>query len=238
MLTVKLIPILDDNYTYVIQSVDDIAVIDPGTSAEVIAYCEEHGLTPTIIFNTHHHGDHIEGNAAIAQKYNAKIIGPDKDTDRIPNMSQGMNDGDVIKFGDTFFEVIETVGHTKNHLCFWFKHDKVLFSGDTLFAMGCGRCFEGAPEDMFKAFEIFNTMPEDTKIYCGHEYTVSNAKFCLSVEPENTDLIERMSKIENLRASNKPTIPSNIGIEKKTNIFMRAKNASEFAHYRTLKDNF
>lgn len=238
MLNVTLIPVLEDNYTYIIRSGDAVAVIDPGEAAPVIRYCEDNNLRPAIIFNTHHHWDHIDGNDEIAQKYKAEIIAPEKDRYRISNMGNGLNHGDTVQFGDTSFQAIETVGHTKNHICFWFTQDKILFSGDTLFSMGCGRCFEGTAEDLFEAFKFFNTLPDDTEIYCGHEYTLSNGKFCLSIEPDNQDLKSRMAQVEKLREENHPTIPTTIGLEKKTNVFMRAKKADEFIRYRKLKDNF
>lgn len=237
MLNVTLVPILEDNYTYILQSGGDVAIVDPGEAAPVIQKLEELGVKPSIIYNTHHHWDHVNGNKEIKQKYNCTIIGPKKDKDRIPEMDQGINDGDPISFGDESIEVIETVGHTKNHLCFHFPESKNLFCGDTLFSMGCGRLFEGNAEDMFKAFEELKKLPDDTKIYCGHEYTQSNGEFCLSVDADNSDLQTRMREVRELRENNKPTIPSTIGLEKKTNIFMRTKDAQEFKKYRDLKDN-
>lgn len=149
MLNVTLIPILEDNYSYIIQSDDAVAIIDPGEALPLIQYCEENNLKPSIIYNTHHHWDHIDGNQEIVDKYNTQIIGPEKDRYRISNMGHGLTHHQDIQFGNTYFKVIETIGHTKNHLCFWFENDKVLFSGDTLFAMGCGRCFEGTPSQLF-----------------------------------------------------------------------------------------
>ena len=133
---------------------------------------------------------------------------------------------------------METPGHTSGHICLWLPKSAVLFSGDTLFAMGCGKTFEGTAEQLFNAFERFKSLSDETKIYCGHEYTQNNAEFCLSIEPDNPDLIKRIEDVANLRKKNRPTIPTTIELEKKTNVFMRAGNAAQFAQYRKLKDNF
>ncbi|HPF78466.1 MAG TPA: hydroxyacylglutathione hydrolase [Alphaproteobacteria bacterium] len=238
MLDVTLIPVLSDNYAYVLTSGDDIAIVDAGEALPVIDYLEAHNLTPTIIFNTHHHHDHIGGNNALKQKYGAKIIAPEKDKHRIEGIDQGVSEGDQITFGDEIIEIMETPGHTSGHICLWFPKSHVLFSGDTLFAMGCGRAFEGTAKQLFDAFQRFKPFPDDTKIYCGHEYTESNGKFCLNVDPDNQDLLERMRKVVEKRSRQKPTIPTTIELEKKTNVFMRAKTAEEFANLRKSKDNF
>jgi hydroxyacylglutathione hydrolase len=238
MLNVTLLPILDDNYTYVIQSGDTVGLVDVGDAAPVIKYLEEHNLTPSVLFNTHHHGDHINGNQEIKDKYNVRIIAPEKDMPRIPNVDQGVNDGEIIVFGDEGVQVIETVGHTSNQVNFWFKNSNILFSGDTLFAMGCGRLFEGTAQQMFESFQKLSSLPDDTVVYCGHEYTISNGEFGLSIEPENKDLINRVEEVKSLRAQNIPTIPTTLALEKKTNVFMRANDAETFKKYRDLKDNF
>jgi hydroxyacylglutathione hydrolase len=238
MLKVTLIPILDDNYTYVIQSGEAVGLVDVGEAAPVIKYLEEHDLTPSVIFTTHHHGDHIDGNQAIKDKYGCQIIAPEKDIPRIPNVDQGVNDNDILIFGDEGVQVIETAGHTSNQINFWFKNSSILFSGDTLFAMGCGRLFEGTAEDMFTSFQKLNDLPDNTTVYCGHEYTISNGEFGLSVEPENQDLINRMVDVKALRERNTPTIPTTMELERKTNVFLRAEDAATFKKYRDLKDNF
>lgn len=238
MLEVTLIPVLDDNYAYILQSGKDIAVVDPGEAEPVIKYLEDNNLKPSIIFNTHHHDDHIAGNAAIKDKYDCKILAPEKDQHRISGIDQTLQEGDELTFGNDALHIMETPGHTSGHICLWFPDSRVLFSGDTMFAMGCGRTFEGTSEQLFHAFERFKRMPDDTKIYCGHEYTLSNGEFCLSVDPDNADLQHRMIEVTELRKAGTPTIPSNIGLEKQTNAFMRAKTAEEFKKYRDLKDNF
>lgn len=238
MLEVTLVPVLSDNYAYIIQSGNDIAVIDPGDAKPIISILEEKNLKPSILINTHHHHDHIAGNEVIKNKYNLKIIGPEKDRHRIPEIDQGLNEGDQLSFGDETTEIIETPGHTAGHICLWLPESKALFSGDTVFSMGCGRLFEGTPEQMFQSFEKIKKLPAETKIYCGHEYTQDNGTFCLSIQPDNQDLIDRMEEVKTLREKNRPTIPSTIELELKTNVFMQAKSAEEFKKYRELKDNF
>ena len=238
MLDITLIPVLDDNYAYILQSDNDVGVLDAGDAAPVIQKLEELNLEPTVIFNTHHHSDHIAGNDALRGKYNCDIIAPAYETDRILNIHHAVKDGDIFDFGDEKVTVFHTPGHTTGHICFWFKDSQNLFSGDTLFAMGCGRLFEGNAGDMFDNFQKFNAIPDKTKIYCGHEYTQTNGNFCLSVDPDNQDLKARMAEVKNFRNKNIPTIPTTIELEKKTNIFMRAKSVEEFAHYRNLRDNF
>ncbi len=238
MLTVTLVPILEDNYAYIIQSQDSIAIIDPGESKAIINALEKLNITPSFILNTHHHWDHVNGNKQIKEKYNVEIIGPESERKSIPELDTGLKNGDIFNFGDETVEVIETQGHTLGHICFYFKNSKILFSGDTLFSLGCGRLFEGTAEQSFNSFKKLKALPDDTKIYCGHEYTLENAEFCLSVDPDNQHLIKRIKEIENLRTNNKPTLPVTLEQEKKTNIFLKAKNAEEFKKFRELKDNF
>lgn len=238
MLDVTLLPILDDNYTYIIRAGDQVGLVDVGDAAPVLEYLEDHNLTPNVIFTTHHHWDHINGNQDIMDKYDVKLIAPEKDKHRIPNISKGVNDGDTFNFGDETVHVIETPGHTSNHIVFWFESSNILFSADTLFAMGCGRLFEGTPKEMFQSFEKLRALPDETIIYCGHEYSLSNGEFALTIEPENQDIIDTMQKFKTLRKSNHPTIPTTMAQEKKTNIFMRAENSETFQKYRDLKDKF
>ena len=236
MLDVTITPILEDNYAYILQSGNEVAIVDPGEAKPIIQKLEEMNLKPSIIFNTHHHWDHVNGNKEIKEKYGTRIIGPAKEN--IPETEKSLDENNNFSFDNDTIEIIETPGHTNGHICLYFPKSKILFSGDTLFAMGCGRLFEGTAEDMFKSFEKLKQLPDDVTVYCGHEYTLGNGEFCLSVEPDNADLIERMNKVRSLRASNTPTIPTSIELEKKTNVFMRAKNAEEFKKYRDLKDDF
>lgn len=236
--TVTLVPVLDDNYSYIIQSGNAVAVVDPGDAAPIIKALNDMNLTPTHILNTHHHGDHINGNAALKQKYDCVLIGPAKETGRIADMDQTYSDKSTFGLGDDTVHVIETPGHTTGHICFYLPNSHVLFSGDLLFALGCGRAFEGTAEDLFHSIAKVKDLPPETFIYCGHEYTAANAKFALSVEPDNAALIARYEEIKKLRADNRPTIPTTLELEWQTNPFIRAKTADHFSKIRHLKDNF
>lgn len=237
MLNVTLIPILDDNYCYLIQSGEHIGLVDVGEAEPVISYLTTNNITPTHLFSTHHHGDHINGVEAIKEKYNVRHIAAKKDEHRIPQIDQTVLEGDAIEFGKERFKVIETNGHTLNHINFYGENSKTLFSGDTLFVMGCGRLFEGTHAQMFEAFKKLKALPDETKVYCGHEYTLTNAEFCTSVELDNQDIINRLEQVRTLRNENKPTIPTTLAEEKKTNVFMRANDVATFKKYRDLKDN-
>jgi hydroxyacylglutathione hydrolase len=238
MLDVTLIPILEDNYCYLIQSGKDVGLFDVGDAKPVIDYLEKHGIQPTHLFTTHHHWDHTEGIEEIKRQYNLHHIAAEKDKHRISDIDQTATEGDIIQFGDETFQVIETHGHTINHIVFYGQNSKTLFSGDTLFAMGCGRLFEGTHEQMFESLQKLKTLPDETNIYCGHEYTLTNAKFSVSAEPGNKDIQNRLEEVEKLREDNNPTIPTTIGLEKRTNLFLMSENIESFKHYRDLRDQF
>ncbi len=239
MLDIHIIPALSDNYIYVLQCSETgvSAVVDPGEAAPVIAFCEERDIQPDFILNTHHHWDHTNGNAELAERYNAKIIAP-ADEVRIENVAQAVREGDEIKIGQSIAKIIETPAHTKSHICFYFQNDKALFCGDTLFSIGCGRLFEGTADDMFRAMQKLKKLPDDTRVYCGHEYTLSNIKFAKTTMFSNDDLLAYEQSVQQKRDANLPSIPSLMEIEKKANPFMLAKTAEELADIRTAKDNF
>lgn len=237
-LDVQIIPILKDNYAYLIQSGDVTAIIDPGETAPIIDVLDNQGLSLDYILNTHHHGDHVAGNKALLKRYGAKLVAPAKEVSKIRGVDIELSERDVFEFGDTQAHILETSGHTLGGICIYFEEDKVLFSGDTLFSLGCGRLFEGTAEDMFRSFEKLNALPDDTLVYPGHEYTQSNAAFCLHVDPENEALQARSQEIDDIRSRGVPTIPVSLGVEKVTNPFLKAKSADEFAALRTLKDKF
>ncbi len=236
-MNVTILPILTDNYCYILESGGVIGIVDPGEAEPVIKYLEEKNLTPDVIFNTHHHGDHIAGNAQIMEKYTCGLVGPAAETQRIHNMTQTFSEGGALSFGDETFQVLETPGHTSGHICFFAPESKTLFCGDTLFSLGCGRLFEGTAEQMWNSLQKLMTLPEETKIYCGHEYTQVNGEFCLANDPENPELITRMEEVRVLRSEGKPTLPVTLDVEKKTNIFLRAQDVQDFARLRKLKDS-
>jgi hydroxyacylglutathione hydrolase len=234
---IEIIPILEDNYSYFLTNESgEIAVIDPGAAKPIIKALN--GRMITTILNTHHHDDHIAANHILKSEYQCNIIGPEADRERIADMDEGVKDGDIITFGQMEIEIIETPGHTINHVCFYLPSLNVLFSGDTLFSMGCGRLFEGTSEQMYQSFRKLAALPDNTMVYCGHEYTQSNGEFCLSIEPENGSLKQRMAQVYGLRAKDRPTIPVSLKLEKQTNVFMQAQSAERFAELRALKDKF
>jgi len=227
---VSIVPILDDNYAYVIQSGGLVGVIDPGEAKPIIDYLNDRDLTLDWVINTHKHGDHIDGNAQLIEKYNAKLAAPAECGDA----DITLQDGVPFKFGDTSFDITLTVGHTSGHIILFDPMYRVLFSGDTLFSMGCGRLFEGSANDMFPAMQYIKSLPPETAIYCGHEYTASNAKFACSVMPNDKDVQARAVEIMGQQC----TMPALLATELKTNPFLMAGNVDEFAQYRTAKDNF
>lgn len=238
MTDVTLVPVLNDNYAYILTSGDQSAVIDPGEADPVISKLEELGLKPDYILNTHHHSDHIAGNKNIREKYGAQLIAPASETSRIKDIDIPVSEKDTFTIGDEDVHIVETPGHTTGHICFWLPDSKILFSGDLLFSMGCGRAFEGSAEDLFHSISKIKPLPAETKIYCGHEYTLSNAEFSLTIEPENMTLQKRYKEVQELRDNGIPTIPTSLGLELEINPFLRAQNSQRFTKIRTLKDNF
>lgn len=240
MIYVDIIPILDDNYAYFITApCGKSAILDPGHADEVIDHFERMNTHPTYIINTHHHWDHVNGNIKIKEKYGAKIVAPARSQSEIPgDVDIAVQEGDIFILGDEEASVIETPGHTMDGICIYFKDSGILFTGDTLFSMGCGRLFEGTPADMFESFAKIRALPDETMIYPGHEYTKGNAGFCLSIDKHNDDLRKRIDQVKALRAEGLPTIPVSLSIEKDTNVFMKAKSVKEFATLRHKKDNF
>lgn len=239
MITVTIIPTLEDNYTYLLEGANgQTAVVDPGESGPVIVALSEKGLGLDFIFNTHHHSDHIAGNRDLCNAYSARICGPAADTQRIAGMDIGLRESETFDFGGEKMQILETPGHTSGAICLYFPESEILFTGDTLFSLGCGRLFEGTPEQMWESFQKIMALPDGTKIYCGHEYTQDNGTFCLSIEPDNADLLARMDDVKRLREENKPTLPTTLGLEKKTNVLLRAGSAQRFAQLREIKNRF
>ncbi len=226
MINVEIIPIFDDNYAYLIHSPCGVnAVIDPGQADPVVKAIERKNISLDFILNTHHHWDHTSGNQKLKDMYGAEII-------------NAAHNGDIFKLGSEEAQIIRTPGHTLDSICFYFPGSHALFTGDTLFSMGCGRIFEGSAQDMFDSFQKIAALPDDTMLYPAHEYTRANAGFCLSQDRDNEDLKLRIEEVKKLHSQGKPTIPVSLAVEKKTNIFMKAKSAEEFAALRKKKDNF
>lgn len=228
------------------------ASIDAPDAAAVEKAASRRGWTISHIFTTHHHTDHVEGNLALKEQYGCEIIGPVNEAVAIPGLDKTMADGDTFLFGDHTVQVIETPGHTAGHICYHFIDDKLLFAADTLFALGCGRLFERPAADMWHSLQKLAALPDETAVYFGHEYTLSNARFALTIDPDNQRLIVRAAEIEALRAEHKFTIPTTLALEKGTNPFLRAAdpairrnllmetktNEEVFAEIRRRKDNF
>jgi hydroxyacylglutathione hydrolase len=228
MLTIIQIPVLTDNYIYLIHDPvsGETAVVDPAIAQPVLDVLDKKGWRLTYILNTHHHWDHVGGNLELKQKTGCKIIASQSDQHRIPGIDMGVSEDEVISLGKHMARVISTPGHTTGHIVYHFAEDGALFCGDTLFVMGCGRLFEGTPEQMWKSLQKLKALPPSTRIYCTHEYTQTNGRFALSVEPDNSQLQQKMIEVQQLRAVNKPTVPSTIEQEIATNPFFRADSIS------------
>ena len=234
---VEIIPCLSDNYSYVIHEpeTNNVSIVDPAEFEACDKVINKYKKLDFIL-NTHHHVDHVGANLELKKKYNSKILGSNLDKDRIPGIDIFLEENQKQKIGNLEFEVIFVPGHTKGHITFFFRKEKVAFTGDTLFSLGCGRVFEGTHEEMFNSLNKIKNLPLDTKIYCGHEYTKSNLNFCLAYDSKNTFLKEKKFDIKKKLSSNQPTIPSTLGLEIKTNIFLRC-NEPEIKHALGLKDS-
>ena len=234
---VEIIPCLSDNYSYLIHEEESntVAIVDPSDFKTCDKIIKKYNKLDFIL-NTHHHADHVNGNLELKKKYNSKILGFGQDKKRIPGIDILLEENQKQKIGNLEFEVIFIPGHTKGHIAFFFNKEKIAFTGDTLFSLGCGRVFEGTHEEMFYSLNKIKNLPHDTKIYCGHEYTKSNLNFCLAYDPKNTYLKEKEVDIQKKLNSNQPTIPSILGQEIKTNIFLRC-NDPEIKHTLGLKDS-
>lgn len=236
---VEILSILQDNYAYLITSDDGmVGVIDPGEGDAILNILQGDRLALDYIFNTHHHSDHTDGNALLKAETEAALVGPYAEKDRIKGLDIQLKDGDVFHFGTHPMQAISTPGHTKGHMCFYFPENGVLFTGDTLFSMGTGRLFEGSAQDLFESLQKIKVLPDETLIYCGHEYTQDNGNFCLSVEPDNMALQNRMLSVNALRERARPTLPVMLGVEKETNVFLRAETPEALATLRAQKEAF
>lgn len=248
------IAVLNDNYVYLAHDTEtgSTAVVDPAVGGLVLDSLVAKGWTLTHILNTHHHNDHTGGNLELKQKTGCIIVGPKADSERIPGIDVEVSDGDTYQIGNATAKVFDVPGHTRGHNAYWFSESDALFSGDTLFSMGCGRLFEGTPAQMVSSLAKFMALPDQTQIFCAHEYTQANGRFAISIEPGNEALQSRMIEVDSLRLAGKPTVPSTIGVEKETNPFLRPSSeelqktlglvggdlVDVFAETRKLKDNF
>jgi len=251
---IEIIPCLNDNYSYLIKDTqtDTVAIIDPSEFGPCDKKINQKYKKLDFILNTHHHFDHVGGNKELKKKYGSKILGFERDKKRIPEIDILLKNDQVFKIGNLSFKTIFIPGHTLGHIAFYLEKEKVIFTGDTLFYLGCGRVFEGTYQEMFDSLNKIKNLPEDTKIYCGHEYTKNNLRFCIKFNPNNNYLKDKKKIIEAKIKDGKPTVPSTIKDEIQTNIFLRyddhdvkdtlnLKNASDleiFTKLRELKDNF
>jgi hydroxyacylglutathione hydrolase len=227
MLEIERIPCRTDNYIWLVHEPETgaVAVVDPADAEPVEARLVARGFVLTHILNTHHHGDHVGGNLALKRRWDCTIVGPQADAARIPGIDVAVADGDTYRLGEAVARVFDVPGHTRGHIAFWFAAEKALFCGDTLFALGCGRLFEGTPAQMWNSLGKLRALPDDTQVYCAHEYTQSNARFALSVDAGNADLVARAKDVDAARAQGLATVPSLLGLEKRTNPFLRADDA-------------
>jgi hydroxyacylglutathione hydrolase len=232
------IPVLSDNYVWLVHEPEsgETMVVDPSVAEPVLDEAQARGWTITQIWNTHWHPDHTGGNAAIKEATGCTITGPAAEAERIPTLDRKVAEGDSVSLGKVNAQVLDVPAHTAGHIAFHFPTDRVAFVGDTLFAMGCGRLFEGTAEQMYSNMRKLEALGDETRIYCAHEYTQSNGRFALTVEPDNSALVSRMEKVNAMREAGEPTVPTTIALERATNPFMRAASVAELAARRAAKD--
>ena len=251
---IEIIPCLNDNYSYLIHDKisNTVAIVDPSEFIPCDTIISKNYKKLDFILNTHHHYDHVGGNEELKKKYNSKVLGFENDKNRIPQIDTVLKDNQEFKIGTLNFTTIFIPGHTRGHVAFYFKKERVVFSGDTLFSLGCGRVFEGTYKQMFQSLNKLKNLPGETKVYCGHEYTFKNLEFCLKFNPNNNFLKKKKDDIKLSLKNKKPTIPSTIADEIKANIFFRVndpdvkkainlENSPDieiFTKLRDLKDNF
>lgn len=239
MARVVRIPVLSDNYVWLFEYAPGLgAVVDPAVAPPVLEAAREHGIRITHILNTHWHPDHVGGNAELKAATGCTIIGPAREATRIPGIDIAVDEGDTVPLGDQKADVHFVGAHTAGHIAYHFPAAGRLFPGDTLFAMGCGRLFEGTPEDMFAALGKLKRLPPETQVHCAHEYTLSNARFAATVEPENEALQQRLAQVITLRERSEPTVPFALSEELATNPFVWAASAEQLGERRRAKDAF
>lgn len=251
---IALVPLLTDNYGYLLHdpASGETGIVDPSEAAPVLAAAAARGWQLTHIINTHHHHDHTGGNLALKEATGAAIVGPAPDRERIPGIDIALDESETFRLGGAAAEILFIPGHTKGHIAFHFRGEKALFCGDTLFSLGCGRMFEGTAPMMWASLDKLRRLPPETRIYCGHEYTAANARFAVSIDPENAALRKREAAVAAIRGRGEPTIPSLMGEERAANPFLRADDpvlaaavgkpdappAEVFGEIRRRKDSF
>ena len=254
MISVHMFPCLSDNYGFLLHdsASGQTATIDTPDAGVIAEQLAEQGWRLTHIFNTHHHADHAGGNLELKKRTGCLIIGPAADAERIPGIDRGVGDGESFSFGAAQVEVFATPGHTRGHIVFLLRAERIAFVGDTLFSLGCGRLFEGTPAQMWSSLQKILDWPDETLLYCAHEYTLANGRFAQTLEPENAALAARLAEVEGLRVAARPSVPTTLGMEKQTNPFLRpdseelrrglglvdASSVDVFARTRALKDAF
>ena len=237
---IEIIPCLQDNYSYLIidESNNSACVVDPSESQPIISFLENKNIKLKYILNTHHHYDHVGGNLELKKRYNSKIVGFKEDKDRIPEIDVLVEDNQKWKGENFEAKIYHIPGHTSGHIAFHFFKEKKIFTGDTLFSLGCGRIFEGTYEQMYNSLKRIKLLPKETEIYCGHEYTLQNSNFCITYDSGNLKLKNKISKIKEKLKNGLPTVPTILGDEIQCNIFLKAEDLQTFSKLRDLKDNF
>ena len=240
MLDIVRIPVLSDNYVWLVHepASGETLVVDPAVAEPVLAAAEARGWRISQIWNTHWHGDHTGGNAAIKAATGCRVTGPAAEADRIPTLDRRVGEGDMVALGAVEARVLEVPAHTAGHIAYHLPDESVVFVGDTLFAMGCGRLLAGSAGQMYANLKRLAALPPETAVYCAHEYTLSNGRFALTVEPENAELAARMARVEAARRAGEATVPTTIALERATNPFIRASSVEAFAERRLGKDVF
>ena len=238
MLEIVAVPAFTDNYIWLVRddASGETAVVDPGDAAPALAEAERRGWKITQVWNTHHHWDHSGGNVAMKEATGCTVSGPA--AENIPARDVALSEGSELVIGEHRGRVMEIPGHTLGHIALVFDDDRNAFVGDTLFAMGCGRLFEGTPQQMHTSLQRLAGLAEDTALYCGHEYTLANARFAAHAEPDNRAIAERLEQVKGLRDKGQITLPTSVAEERATNPFVRASNWEEFARLRSAKDSF
>ena len=237
---IEIIPCLRDNFSYLIidESNKTACVVDPSEATPIINFLKNKNINLKYILNTHHHFDHIGGNKELKKRFGSIVLGFKEDSYRIPEIDILLEDNQIWKAENFIAKIIHIPGHTTGHICFHFFQNKIVFTGDTLFSLGCGRIFEGSYSDMFESLKKIKSLPEETRVYCGHEYTLNNSKFCIKFEPENLNLKKKVDDIKKKIKNGLPSVPSTIKDELECNIFLRANDLKSFSKLRDLKDNF